>query len=269
MSLEGLKGSIILHLDGLARMAAQQQQVSTLGKVYHDLASHHRAYGICVLLADAEVDGFFHGLIQSALTWKYFLSHSQSEGTRNSPYRRASLNAPFLDSVAAGQWKLARQLAALSADSWLQGEEYEDDFAYARLLHHLMTFERADRAASQQLLEQFTRALEGGSDVRLELARALVEKDQAAFDSSFEDLLEAHDFKMRKIADPRVDSVLAREYTFEPNRHVMVEGLAILQVAGRLGLKLEPEYKFCPSLARRTEYAPFSPLTFPNVTLAD
>jgi hypothetical protein len=118
-------------------------------------------------------------------------------------------------------------------------------------------------------MEQFERVLEGGSDVRLELARALVNKDQESFVSSFAGLLEDHEQKMRKIADPRRDSVLAREYTFEPNRYVMVEGLAILKVAEVLGLTLETEYKFCPSLVRRAEYAPFSPLTFPSIRLED
>ncbi|HEX5748290.1 MAG TPA: Imm49 family immunity protein [Archangium sp.] len=269
MSLEELKGSIVLYLDGLARTAAQQRQASAIGKVYYDLARHHRAFGICVLLTDVNVDGFFHGLIQSALTWKFFLERCQLEGVSDSSYRRVSLSAPFLDAVAAGQWKLAKQIAALSADAWRQGEEYEDDFAYARFLHRLLDFEQAERAVAQHLLDQFERALEGGSDVRLELARALLDKNQDAFESAFEGLLDDHEHKMKRIADPQRDSVLAREYTFEPNRHIMVEGLAILQVAEVLGLKLESEYKFCPGFVRRTQYAPFAPLTFPGAKLED
>ena len=269
MSLEEMKGQIILYVDGLARSAELQQQASTMGKVYYELAKHHRAFGICVLLQDAEVDGFFHGLIQSAITWKYFLRKCQLEGRGESPYRRASLTAPFLDAVAAGQRTLAKQIAALSAETWTQGQEYEDDFAYGRLLHLLIDFEHPDQAGVHHLIDQFERALEGGSAVRLELVQALADRNQSSFESSFVGLLEDHESKMRKLADPRRDSVLAREYTFEPNRHVMVEGLAILQVAEALGLKLEPEYKFCPGLARRTEYAPFTPLTFPHASIED
>jgi len=61
--------------------------------------------------------------------------------------------------------------------------------------------------------------------------------------------------------------VLAKEPTFAPNRKVMVEGLAILRLAERLGIPTKKDYKLCPRLAREATYAPFEPLAFPGVGL--
>ncbi|ATB50041.1 Imm49 family immunity protein [Corallococcus macrosporus] len=265
MALTRLKEDLILYLGALAESASQQPDVDSKGRVYLDLARHHRAYAICLLLEDADIDGFFHGLIQSALTWRYFLERG---GAANASYRRASLNDAFLDAVAAAQWPLARGLASLSAQTWTQGEEYADDFAYARFLHLLIALPQPEPAALERLLAQFEGALEGGTDARLDVAKALFVRDSEAFERAFRELLDAHAARMKRIADPWRDSALARDYTFKPNRYVLVEGLALLHIAESLGLKVAPEYRFCPDLARRRDYAPFEPLGFPGVTLA-
>ena len=265
MSIQELPEEIALYAGMLAETASHQIPSQHLGGLSQKLSQQYRALGISLLLREANVDLFFHWLIQSALTRRYFLERCQTEGNLASPYRRASLVGPFFDAVTATQWKLARKIATLSADTHLPGEEYEDDFAYARFLHLLTDFEAPDTTGLEGALDQFDRALDGGMSVRLDLCRALLDKDQDAFDASFDGLLVDHELRMKK----QQKSILARDATFEPNRQVMVEGLALLQIATRLGLQTQSEYRFCPGLVRRVSYAPYKPLAFPLIPLEE
>ncbi|KFA87980.1 Imm49 family immunity protein, partial [Archangium violaceum] len=175
---------------------------------------------------------------------------------------RASVTGPFFDAIAAGQWKLARQIAALSPTTWWKGHEYEDDFAYAFFLHTFIRQDPADAPALQGALAQYEQVLGGQSDPRLDLCKALYSKDQAAFLGAFPTLLGEYERKMQKLQSTR-----DYDYTYEPNRHVMIEGLALLKLAESVGFETEAEYPLCPSVARRTDYAPFKPLGFPNLQL--
>ncbi len=55
-----------------------------------ELSRHYRALGICRLSADADADGFFHYLIQSALTRRFYLEAAQAAGgcLRRVPFAR-------------------------------------------------------------------------------------------------------------------------------------------------------------------------------------
>ena len=265
MSIQELPEEIASYARMLAETASNQIPSQDLGGLSRKLSHQYRALGISLLLREANIDMFFHWLIQSALARRYFLERCQAEGNLTSPYRRASLVGPFFDAVTAAQWKLARRIATLSSDSHLPGEEYEDDFAYARFLHLLTDFEAQDTKGLTETLDQFERALEGGTDIRLDLCRALLARDQDAFDSAFDGLLVDHELRMKK----QQKSILARDATFEPNRQLMVEGLALLQIATRLGLQTQAEYRFCPGLVRRVSYAPYKPLAFPLIPLEE
>jgi hypothetical protein len=259
--LDELPERIVPHVRLLIDVATQQTSARSLGKVCNEMAAHYRALGICLLLTEAESDAFFHWLIQSALTRKYYLGRSAAEGVLDDFQRRASVTGPFFDALASGQWGLARQIAALSPTTWWKEREYEDDFAYAFFLHTFIR-EPANTATLQGALDQYARVLAGGSDARLELCGALLAKDPDAFLKAFPSLLSEHDSKMKKLAATR-----EYEYTYEPNRYVMVEGLALLKLAESLGFDTEAEYPLCPSVARRADYAPFKPLGFPNLGL--
>ncbi|GHG84331.1 Imm49 family immunity protein [Comamonas sp. JC664] len=265
MSIQELPEEIASYTRMLAETASDKLPSQHLGGLCLKLSHQYRALGISLLLREANIDMFFHWLIQSALARQYFLERCQSEGNFASPHRRASAVGPFFDAVTAAQWKLARKIATLAADIHLQGEEYEDDFAYARFLHLFTNFEALDTTGLNDALNQFEKALEGGMSVRLDLCRALLDKDQDAFDASFDGLLVDHELQMKK----QQKSILARDATFEPNRQVMVEGLALLQIAGRIGLQTQSEYRFCPGLVRRVDHAPYKPLAFPLIPLEE
>jgi hypothetical protein len=237
--------------------------VSEMGRLCADLSRYYRALGIAILLDEADPDGFFHWLIQSALTHKFFLDRCRVENKPNAPYRKASFLEPLADALAANQWKLAREIAALSPQQWQQGDEYEDDFAYARILGLLADPGAPDLAGLQAALAQLERALEKAPSVRLDLCRALLARDAAAFGPAFEALLADHERAMEELSH----STHSTEAWFEPNRRIMVEGLAVLRLAEALQLPTEPDYRLCPRLARGTDFAPFVPLAWPGIGL--
>ncbi|GHG78738.1 Imm49 family immunity protein [Comamonas sp. JC664] len=257
--MESLPEQLAAYARMLAETATGQTQSRHLGGIGHTLSQQYRALGISLLLREANTDAFFHWLIQSALVRAHVLERCRAEGNEASPHRRASLNGPFFDAVTASQWKLARKIADHSADTWMQGEEYEDDFAYARFLYLLVHFGASDRTPLTRVLTQFETALEGGSASRLDLCLALLNKDSDAFDSAFSAVLLDHSLLQKK----QRQTSLARDLAFEPNSQVMVEGLAVLNIASALGLRTQPEYPLCPGLVRRVTYAPFIPLAFP------
>lgn len=263
MSMQELPEEIASYARMLAETASHQLSSQQLGGLSQKLSHQYRALGVSLLLRDANVDLFFHWLIQSALARWYFLERCHAEANFAAAHRRASLVGPFFDAVTAAKWKLARKIATYSADTCLPGEEYEDDFSYARFLYLLTDFDAPDTRGLAATLDQFEQALEGGTDARLDLCRALLDKSQDAFDASFEGLLVDHGLRMKK----QQRSILARDATFEPNRQVMVEGLALLQIATRLGLRTQLEYRFCPGLVRRVRHSPYKPLAFPLMAL--
>ena len=70
---------------------------------------------------------------------------------------------------------------------------------------------------------------------------------------AFADLLHARDLEIEaakeagQLEEPHVVAL----------RRVFVEGLAILRLAERRGLRTEREYRYCPSLARTPMRTPF------------
>ena len=267
MAIEETVEDLLSYANMLIETAIAQDSVVSMGKLCNDISSHYRAIGICGLLLHADIDLYFHGLIQSALTRKYYLDRCITENHLSHPARRSSFVAPFLDAVAANQFTLAGQIADLSTDEWQEGYEYEDDFAYAAFLHEFIPLKERSQGKLQDILDRWEAVVEGNADTRLDLCRALLSANEIRFEEAYYDLLNEHDDRMSEIADPKLDSSLAKEYTFEPNRWIFVEGLAMLRIADKLALHTEREYKYCPSIARLSNYAPFVPRGFPNLAL--
>jgi hypothetical protein len=110
-------------------------------------------------------------------------------------------------------------------------------------------------------LDQLEASLEGGPSQRLPVCRALLARDQAAFDEAFASLLSAR----RTETNAAKKTFEAEELTFQPESRVFVEGLALLVLADQRGLKTAPEYlPLCPSLARLPATKPFDQGYFPG-----
>jgi hypothetical protein len=255
-----LHDSIRIYIDFVIEFVERDPSIQSLGKRCHEISRHYRALGACALLAEADIDAFFHNLIRSAQTRQYFLDRCRQENYSSDFYMAASFNGPFFDAVAANQFRLAEEIARLSPQEWRERDEYEDDFAYTHFLHGLVMNQSEGLVLGPAILERLEKALEGAPSPRLAACQAILARDTEGFESAFADLLAARE---AEIAAARSTSE-AEEVVFEPEAGVFVEGLALLKLAGRLGLSPAPEHPMCPSIARRTDYHPFVPAGFPN-----
>lgn len=254
------------HIEFLGEVVDERHDLTKLGKVCEEFCTYYRALGICLLSGDGNTDGFFHYLIQSALTRRYYLAGIAPLGSGDPAYRRASFLDPVFDAVAARQWRLAEEILGLISHTWSEGEEYEDDFCYADCVRCLVT---GDDGAIQALVLRWTEILEGAADPRLPIVRSLAAREAPGFTEALNRFLRSEDAKARAAADPVTGRLVADEATFFPNKWVSVEGLALLAIAERRKIQVPEELVGCPPLAREAEFSPFKSQGFPHVAFTN
>lgn len=106
-------------------------------------------------------------------------------------------------------------------------------------------FLRQDEAADRALLARWEQVLEGSEDPRLDIAKALIDRDAAAFDDALQ----------RYLATVEAHNALCQKELHPTNRlplegQLSVEALALVVLAEQVGLATRPDYLFIPSLAR-------------------
>jgi Immunity protein 49 len=223
-----------------------------LGSLSLAISAKFRVMAIMVLLVNADSDRFYHNLIRSGIARETYLKRLKNEGVDKAHHLASGRYQPLLDVIAAGDFGLARNIVELLPTEWQKGHEYEDDYCYAQILHRLVQ-ETPPEEEFAPLLEQFEVYLDGEESARLHVCRALVGRNQEAFDEAFEMLLNEQDAKIAadrergQMEDPEIVA----------QRQVFVEGLAILRLAERRGLTTQAEYQYCPSLARVPIRTPF------------
>ncbi len=254
---------IVSYLDWLTESAESPAGQAELGPIIEDMCLHYRALAICLFADDGNTDDFFHWLLHSPLARKHYLGTLTGGARAATRARRASFIAPVQDAIVARQWPLAEQLCALASDSWVEGEEYEDDFCYGMFLGCVLR-----QVNPAGVLTRWRKALEGGKDLRLDVASALAGGDAAELEEALLALLRANEERARKMTDPNTPSILASNYWFAPNRWVSVEGLAFLALAERAGISTDYELQGCPGPLRSGAYAPFRPRAYPHLPLA-
>lgn len=230
--------------DGLREPLTPAQQQRLL----FQLSGHHRVAAVCALLAEADVAEFRQGLARSAEARVQLLR--LGAGLPPSRFQGASHVGPFFDAIAAGEDALALEIARTSPQRWLGDEEWEEDFRYARFLHVLLLEGLRPTPEVEAALSAFQRADDGGEQPspRRRLAEALFSRTQEDFDAAFADLLHEHEQEARERESSGPLASPARHHT---EKHVFVEGLALLHLAHSCGLKTRPEYPLVPGIARR------------------
>jgi Immunity protein 49 len=220
-------------------------KIEELGQVSVELCEKLRALAIIALLSEGDSDKFLHNLIRSGRVRETFLSRLKQAHYQSEHHLASGRFEGLLDSIASGDIELAQRIAWLSPRTWEAQREYEDDFCYAQILHRLV---HGVQAASvyQPFIDRFEEVLNGQASARLDVVRALVARSQVDFDKTFETLLQE-----------RQDEIAANiaRYQFEEppivaERQVFIEGLALLRLAGIVGLTTQTEYLYCPSNAR-------------------
>jgi hypothetical protein len=219
--------------------------VAELGQVSRDLSVKLRTLAIMALLVGGNAEVFCSHLIRSARARLRYLERVTSERRFDDYHYCSGRHEPVTDAIAAGEWTLARQLVEHVPGQFRQGLEYEDDYCYAQILSCWISEPSRDQEVPA-LLERFAAYAGDQPNARLAVCRALAACDQNSFDDAFGDLLHARDLE--------IEAAKARSQLEGPQviaqRQVFVEGLAILRLAERRGLRTEREYRYCPSLAR-------------------
>jgi hypothetical protein len=220
--------------------------VEKVGDLSLEVSYKLRTLAILALLGKASADGFVHSCTRAARARRLYLRRLADAGIDRAHHRVSGCYEPLLDAIAAGDMRLVGEIDELSPADFRPPDEYEDDYCYAQLLCRLCR-DPVPEAQLTPLLDRFARYLDGDENPRLQVCGALAERDAAAFAEAFEAFLAAFEEGIqKKIARGQLEDVhvLAQ-------RHVSVEGLAILRLADRRGIPTDREYLYCPSLARR------------------
>lgn len=226
--------------------------IDELGNLSLEVSDKFRSLAIITLVVQADSDQFFHYLVRSGRSRDAYLSRLKKEGIEDDHHRCSGRYEALLDSIAAADLALARDIAGLSPLEFREGHEYDDDYCYAQCLHRLIR-EEPPKDEFQGFFDRWAAYLEGKDTARLNVCQALLAQDQAAFDEAFEALLDerqatiGEDKERGQIENPPIVA----------KRHVFVEGLALLRLADIRGLKTQQEYRYCPSLARVPMINPF------------
>lgn len=222
-------------------------------EVAADLSSRLRDFALICLLVDGDTDLFIQNLMRSARARDWYLSLCEHEPAARDFRRAASRSECFWDALASSDFATATAIASRSPADWMPEAEYEDDFAYARLIYD--SFLAKDREMLDAGLVRFERTSDGRDPARLALVRALVAPDQKNFDAAFDGLIDA---RQVEIARQRAEGTMEDGHVVADWR-VFLEGLGILRLAERFGLATAPEYPLCPGLARLPMRKPFEP----------
>lgn len=224
-----------------------------LGDLSIDLSTKLRVLAISLLLTNGDPDAFFHHLIRSANHRIRYLQRIRAAGITDDHHQGASRVDALHDALAAGRFDLAHQIGDLASDTFLAGHEYLDDFHYGRAVWR-SSASLVDVAPLEAEIDAFEAALNGRTDARVAVLRAIARRDQPGFDAAFDALIDE-----RSLA---IDTAKAQGQLLTPavftRRQTYVEGLALLRLAAqRAGLVTLPDYQYCPSLARVPMVKPF------------
>lgn len=226
--------------------AAFGPDADAAGPLYEDLGDTFEGLAACNLLLSLDLAQFRTDLLYSAAARGQFLAMCARAGVAPLHRARSRTNALFC-AVAARDDALAASLVQLGPATWTPDGEYEDDFCYAAFVGTLAA--PAEAAATlpppTALLDRFAAVLDGLPTPRLAVCRAFEAGDESAFSVAFDDLLMAHQTWAAEAESARRD-----QPAFLATRHVFVEGLALLALAGRRGWAVPDEHAFCPAPAR-------------------
>jgi hypothetical protein len=225
------------------------------------VCTYYQGLAICELVLDEETDAFFHHMIRSAQSRRWLLERCRRpRGDALPDVAVASNTRGLFAALVARQWKLAADVARRSPPEPKLDTEYEEDFAYAHVLHlHVLG---ASAAKVQAALARLEEAMQGDTSPRLALCRALLAGSTKGAAKAFAGLLADRTKYLAKAKRASGGDPL-----FRPFSEVYVEGLAWLALLEREGIALRGDYPYCPERARAKKYAPFEVTSFPSVRL--
>jgi hypothetical protein len=235
-TLEDLREYVDFNIDNLQDPACTLEYA---GRFYEEASEALRAHAILSLLLHADGAAFSSGLVASGHARRAFLLRCARQQYADF-YVALSRSGAMLDAVVGNDLSLAGEIFGLSPPAYRKGDEYEDDFQWQCLLGLLLT--GAPRPELDDTLGALEKATDGEGE-RLEVARALLSRDAEAFDEAFRALVSTQQ------AVNEEEDASDEEPAAAAGVYVFIEGVAVLKVARRLGIRIEPEYPLCPTLA--------------------
>jgi hypothetical protein len=197
-----------------------------------------RIRGIGQLLLDGTPESFHRELWRSGrVIWASLERADDSEKATGRLF-------PFFDAVSVTDWEGAAGIAAHARRSWNHEKEYEEEFLYAYFLMNLF-FMDGDIGACTALLRRYEEVVDGEPDTRLGLCKALLGGEQIEFDAALAAFLDEYLERYRRLT--RKEAISQEVAATEA--HVSIEGLALLRLAQRRGLKPRRDYPGVPSIA--------------------
>ena len=185
MDTETFRIDLACDVDGWERWLLRPgYPFEDLGKMSLERSGKFRELAILDFLLTGSPNFFFHQLSLSGTVREWYLIRCREDGHPQDYHRASGRVAPLLDSIAAGDLDLAGRIAVLSPRDWKPEAEYEDDYCYGQILHHLVYSPRS-LSNVQDLLFRFERCVSPESSHRLAVCRAVALVQQAAFDTAF------------------------------------------------------------------------------------
>jgi hypothetical protein len=230
-------------------LVASGHPIDALGPTLENLSRCLQSLAICHLLESGVTTKFRDNLARSAFARRFFLSRSAAAGNTDDRRLGLSRTEAFFDALAAGHGALAREIAALSIDSWRPGWEYEDDFYYVLFLHRVV--QQPTAAGEQRFvasLQRFEASAETDTAAGTVL-RSLMKRDEALFSAGLVGLMQERDQQMQerkaRLLEPDVEA-----FVHWPRTFVSVEGLALITIARALKMTVADDVPLCPPIAR-------------------
>jgi hypothetical protein len=205
----------------------------------------YRVLALSRLLRDFDVRSFTRYCASAGAASLSLLQRSKAGAAFPEKYLCVSKDRGFAASLASGDFETARQIAEASPQAHYGRFEYEDDFLYGHFLRRAFVAGEEEEPLTSTLT-RWEEVLEGAESVRLDVCKALLGHDAAAFASHFDLFLD--DFDQFWAAQREATSYSATEDAAEGQ--ISLEALAILQIAELRGIPTQGEYRFAPSIAR-------------------
>jgi hypothetical protein len=218
------------------------------------ICESYRVAGIVGFLLDADPDELHGRLFDAGRAYLFGL------GAMTTDEVILSRALPLLDALACRDDRGALDIARLLTPvPWRADREYDDDFYFMAWLAQWVREELADERKTTELVArtELLTALEAVANgaPRAALARALEDRDEQTFSTALEALLDAYQAHQRLLlARGAVSDEVAATLPY-----LCVEGLALLELARRTGLRVELDHPAVPELARARRSPPFAP----------
>lgn len=224
----------------------------TLDQAHHPHAVGvlFRRLGVCRMLTQGIAEPLFLAQMQSTSAYLHRLPRMSDED------KVTSRAAVFWDAIGGEYWEAASEIAWNSRSTPHRSWEHEDDFLFVWFLMSRYfrdgppPDDEADQTVYEQrqreLLDRWEVVLEGGYDPRHSLCSALLSGDAGGFRQAF---AEVADVREARILRQVQEGKLSREdaaWTLP----FWGEGLALLRLAERDGLKVDEHFKMVPEITR-------------------